>query len=135
MVASGLVSRGGGVEGGTWGELLERAGGVRVDAEECTRGLVDLCTLLGVEVGCPCGLWILCTPAEEVVGCPCGYNSVKILFCSSTKVMEGLSDTILNICCLSMEKFQLPSSAVFHSPAIIIQWSAMVVTCEQQNIL
>ncbi|CDY24835.1 BnaA08g14750D [Brassica napus] len=78
MVASGLVSRGGGVEGGTWGELLERAGGVRVDAEECTRGLVDLCTLLGVEVGCPCGLWILCTPAEEVVGCPCGYSLMRI---------------------------------------------------------
>ncbi|KAG5378581.1 hypothetical protein IGI04_026423, partial [Brassica rapa subsp. trilocularis] len=48
MVASGLVSRGGGVEGGTWGELLERAGGVRMDAEECTRGLVDLLAQRGL---------------------------------------------------------------------------------------
>ena len=91
MVASGLVSRGGGVEGGTWGELLERAGGVRVDAEECTRGLVDLCTLLGVEVGCPCGLWILCTPAEEVVGCPCGYSLVLLSSeASSSKRLVGV---------------------------------------------
>ncbi|CAN7000411.1 unnamed protein product, partial [Brassica oleracea var. botrytis] len=124
---SGLVSRSGGVEGGTWGEgggLLERAGGVRMDGVECTCGVVDLCTPLGVKVDCPCGFCWRCTPAEHVAVCSCGYLR-------STNVMEGLSVTILDIWCLSMEKFQLPSPEVFHSPAMIIQWSAMVVACNK----